>query len=1048
MKIALSLFLTLFFISGIFAQSGSNDTTFNTIDQGRGVDAGGWIYSITQLPNNNYVVSGRLSSVHDYLNRKIAIIKPDGSLEENFNSGTGMTGGNFVYTTAYRSDGKIIAAGTFTNYNGNTAKNLVLLNMDGSIDNAFNCATGANDEVRVVAAQSDNKILVGGYFTAYHGFSQGRITRLTPFGYIDNSFNSGSGFNGIVYDIKVLADGKILVAGSFTTYNGQPCDRLVRLNADGSIDPTFSTGGISSSVSSISIASDGKIAIAGGFSTINGISRTRIAQLNADGSLDLTFDCGTGYNAAIGDIAYQADGKIVVCNSTDVLITYNGVSVTRITRLNSDGTLDASFSAGQIYNGYCVMVDSDQKIMIGGYFNGIGIQPINNLVRLQVNGTVDLSFAMSGGASGKVNAMKVLENGKILIGGGFLAYNGGYKQRTARLLTNGLLDTTYTNFYANSPSSGSILAIEPIANGKFYFGGDFFIMDNSQNLSYRRLMRCNADGTPDNSFALANDQLNGNVFALGKQSGDRIIAGGNFTHVSGFTKNRILRLTALGNEDATFQTGSGFNGTTQCIKVDANDKVIIGGAFTTFNGTNISRIVRLNENGTIDTSFQVGTGANGLVRAIDIHSSGKIVIVGDFDTINDVPRDRIAQLNADGSVDLTFDPGVSADSTITSVVVQPDGTMIIGGYFLNVQGMPCKKIAKLKENGSLDSTFDSGTGFEGGNVLCLALQNDGKVLTGGDFITSQGTRRTRINRLNDSYNNGSTDTQHACGPHTWIDGNTYTSSNNTAQFLYQNISGGDSLVTLNLTVSSPTDTTFSTIACGSYTIGDSIYTATGTYFPVLQNVSGCDSTVTLDLTIIAPTSSYLTAESCSPYTLNGETFTQSGTYTQVLPNSVNCDSTITLNLTVFPEPVIAENNGLLSVTTAGTIQWVNCPDFSPISGANTTNFSPSENGNYAVVVDNGSCSDTSDCITVDYIGLESLIREAVTIFPNPTNSAVVIHMTSDNGQLTITDLHGKQVLRKEITSGQQVSLLEAATGIYLFELKTIQGTFYRKIVKN
>lgn len=1046
----ITAFVFLLSIVRAFAQNGSNDTTFNTIDQGRGIDVGGWIYSITQLPNNNYVVAGRLSSVHDYLNRKIAIIKPDGSLDENFNSGTGMTGGNIVFTTAYRSDGKIIAGGQFTNYNGNSAKNLVLLNMDGSIDNTFNCATGANDEVKVVAAQSDNKILVGGYFTAYHGFSQGRITRLTQFGYIDNSFNSGSGFNGIVYDIKVLTDGKILVAGGFTTYNGQPCDRLVRLNSDGSIDPTFSTGGISASVTNISIASDGKIAIAGGFTSINGVSRTRIAQLNADGSLDLSFDCGTGYNVAIGDIDYQADGKIVVCNSTNSPgVIYNGVSVVRITRLNSDGTLDTSFSSGQIYHGYCLLVDTNQKIMLGGYFNGIGINPINNLVRLKGNGTVDHSFVMSGGASGNVRAIKYLDNGKILIGGGFLAYNGRYIQRSARLLPNGLMDTTFTNFYAHSNSSGSILAIEPMSNGQYYVGGDFFIMNGSQTQTFWKIMRCNADGTPDITFPLANNEFNtyGYVYALGKQSNDQLIVGGSFTHVSASVKNRIMRTTNAGTLDYSFQTGTGFNSTVQCLAVDQNDRIIVGGEFTSFNGNSVSRIVRLNANGSFDSSFQVGTGANGLVRAIDIHSDGKIIIVGDFDTINGIPRKRIAQLLQDGSVDLSFDPGISADSIISSLVIQPDGSVIIGGYFLNVQGVSNKRIAKLSTTGILDPTFNTGTGYEG-NVLCMALQNDGKIITGGDFLTSQATRRTRINRLNDCYVNSSVDTQHACEPYTWIDGNTYATSNNSAQLHLQNISGCDSVVTLDLTVASPTDTIFSTIACSSYTIGDSTYTVSGMYHPILENANGCDSLVTLDLTILSPTSSYLSAESCASYTLNGETYTVSGTYTQVLSNSVNCDSTITLNLTVFPEPVIEESNGILSVTTAGTVQWVNCSDFSPISAAIATNFTPIENGSYAVIVDNGSCSDTSSCFTVNYIGITSLSTAELNIYPNPTSAEVVVNMISEKGQLTITDLYGKQLLQKEITSGQHISLSEAVAGIYVFELKTTQGTYLSKIVKN
>ena len=130
---------------------------------------------------------------------------------------------NTVYSTAEQQDGKILTGGAFTTFDGLIENKLVRLNSIGSKDNTFNIGNGFNDDVRTLVIQSDGKILVGGNFTSFDGVSQNRLIRLNSDGTKDNSFNIGIGFNDIVRTIKIQTDGKILVDGNFNSFKATLC---------------------------------------------------------------------------------------------------------------------------------------------------------------------------------------------------------------------------------------------------------------------------------------------------------------------------------------------------------------------------------------------------------------------------------------------------------------------------------------------------------------------------------------------------------------------------------------------------------------------------------------------------------------------------------------------------------------------------------------------------------------------------------------------------------------------------------------------------------
>ncbi|PTN33783.1 delta-60 repeat domain-containing protein [Desulfonatronum sp. SC1] len=255
----------------------------------------------------------------------------------------------------------------------------------------------------------------------------------------------------------------------------------------------------------------------------------------------------------------------------------------------------------------------------------------------------------------------------------------------------------------------------------------------------------------------------GTVRALAVQSDGKILVGGDFTTIAGTGRNRIARLHADGSLDTAFNPGTGATATVQSIAVQSDGKVLVGGDFTSYNGTSRNRIARLNTDGSLDPSFNPGSGVeppDSAVYALAIQSDGKVVIGGLFTTVGGITRNNIARLNIDGSLDPTFNPGTGTDALIWDLTVQSDGKVLVGGNFTTYNGTSRNRIVRLHADGSLDPTFNPGSGVEGTSVYSLGLQADGKVLIGGTFSAYNGTPRQSIARLTSS---GSLDTSFTAG---------------------------------------------------------------------------------------------------------------------------------------------------------------------------------------------------------------------------------------------------------------------------------------------
>ncbi len=675
-----------------------------------------------------------------------------GSNDNTFNSGDvnyDMATDGSILATAIQSDGKILIGGAFTTYNGTAKKNLVRVNADGGIDASFNIGTGADNPITSIAIQSDGKIIIGGKFASYNGTASNGIARLNTNGSYDAAFIVGTGTNSYgAVALAIQTDGQIIFGGTFTSYNGTALSRIGRLNTNGSVDATFNSGtGItsagSSTVYSIAVGIDGKIAVGGAFLFYNGVSRKNIALLNADGTLNTTFLIGAGPNNDVDAVAIQSDGKVIIGG---LFNKYNNVNQGYLARLNTDGTKDPAF-VGAPKDVDAIAIQADGKVLFGGWNNSSAVY----IGRRNTNGSADYMALTQTGVS--VSAISVQSDGKIIVSGNYYEANGVYRNGLARLNINGSVDKTFNRTYgafltSNYPTAPIVYSTSVQNDGKIIIGGDF-LSYNDTAMNY--LARANADGSVDPNFVRTGDfGVNSIIRATGVQSDGKIIAAGEFLSYNGLTKNRIIRFLASGSIDPAFNIGTGANSTIYAVAIQSDGKIIIAGSFATYNGIARSCIARLNTDGTLDAGFIVGTGANSGIFCTAIQGDGKIIIGGSFTTYNGTSINRLARLNTDGSLDPTFIVGTGANNYVEAIAIQPgDGKVIIGGYFSAYNGTASNKSARINTDGSYDAAFVVGTGFTGISVDAIALQSNGNIIFGGNFTQYKGiTIGSNLVRIN------------------------------------------------------------------------------------------------------------------------------------------------------------------------------------------------------------------------------------------------------------------------------------------------------------
>ncbi len=714
----------------------------------------------------SFVIIGALLGICVSAN---AVFAASGDLDPTFTSSVfGVPNGN-VNVIKQQPDGKFLIGGFFTDVNGVAASGVARFNADGTIDSTFNAPDffggfGLGAQIFAIAIQADGKILIGGDFQGTNSVYNPGIRRLNSDGSLDTSFELVPFSAGqAVYDIEVLADGKFLVGGAYQTSSQS---NLVRFNPNGSRDTSFSVAG-AGRVSEILIESDGKIVIAG----LDGMKR-----YTADGLTDPTFTVPFGVGQ-IEAIVRLPNGQYVIGGH---FTNVNNFPVGRIALINNDGSVDLTFNqnmAGANGSIYDMSLRSDGKILIGGYFSSFNATTYHGLALLNSNGMPDASFQPGTTLFGQsVADVEIRPSGQLLVG---ILYNNTLRTLN-RFSATGVLDTTFTPEVVRI---GQVLRTLRQPDGKIMVVGVFSTVNGVKRMSIARinadgsldlgfiphtnaltapppptvyavaqqpdgktivgapgLMRLNTDGTQDLTFN--NPLSGGTVYDVAVLPNGQILVGGDLNF--GGSKY-LLRLNANGTVDTTFATVQP-NWVVRRVSVQPSGSIFIGGQFTQIGANIRGRIAKLNADGTLDNSFNPPGGANGNVYDIDVQSNGKIVVSGGFGALNgSTTRATIGRLNADGTLDTTF--AQTTNAAVLSTVIQPDGKILIGGSMSAVGGSPRNGMARLNVDGSIDNTFNA---FVNATVFDMFLLPDGRIHVGGEFTKINGLSAVRLARLQNS----------------------------------------------------------------------------------------------------------------------------------------------------------------------------------------------------------------------------------------------------------------------------------------------------------
>ncbi|WP_166921417.1 T9SS type A sorting domain-containing protein [Flavobacterium poyangense] len=672
-----------------------------------------------------------------FLQSLITAAQNPADVEQTFGPYPGFN--HIVSKIVTQADGKILVGGNFTTYLGNPENYLVRLNKDGSKDTSFNIGTGFNRSVSAIVVLPDGKILIGGSFTTYNGAVQNRIIRLNSDGSKDATFNIGTGFDNSIQAIALQPDGKILVSGYFSKYQNSYQNRLIRLNPDGTKDPSL-IAYQSGSILAIVVQPDGKIILGGGFRTFADESQNLLIRLNPNGTRDTTFDVGSGFEkdpsasfGSVNTVVLQPDGKILVGGDFRY---YKKELNEYIIRLNTDGSKDATFNTenriGSFSYVQCILTQPDGKIVVGGSFTEFRRQndPQNRLVRFNANGTKDETFKIGTGFNDLVETIALQNDGQLLIGGVFTTYQDLIQNRLVQLNPNGSKDILFNE---TNGFSHVVNAIAVQNDGKILAGGEFTTYNGA---SQNKLIRFNSDGSKDETFDIGTGFTHA-VSSITMQANQKILVAGDFLYFDGSRRDHLIRLESGGYQDSSFKVSAVIQ-RNSLIVVQPDQKILVAKDFSIpYQQPQQKGLIRLNSDGSTDTSFilpsQFGTG---IIYALAVQNDGKIVVGGYFTTKIGAAQNYLIRLNSDGSTDTSFNVGIGFDNTVDSVLIQSDGKILIGGSFTKYQEIPVKSFIRLNSDGSIDPTFALDRKVSNANPI---LQKDGKIILGLNRYNSDGT---------------------------------------------------------------------------------------------------------------------------------------------------------------------------------------------------------------------------------------------------------------------------------------------------------------------
>lgn len=681
----------------------------------------------------------------------------NGTLDSSFNNNIGTGGNGSISSIAIQPDNKIIVVGSFNTWNGANVKYIVRLNSDGTRDANFNdsMGTGANNPIYSVAINSSGKIMLGGAFASWNNITRRNFISLnsdgTEYTSFMNNVGNGAAASSTVWSVIVTPEDKVVVGGYFTSWNGSSSAKfIVMLNSDGTRDQGFSTAvgsGPNTTIAALAMQS-GSIIAAGGFTTWNGATVNRVVRISTTGTRDTTFttNIASGPNGApqnTNGILVQSNNKIIFLGSFG---TWNGATVGRIARINSDGSADttfnSAFSVGFDNISNCAAELSTGEILVGG-----GFKSINNDVyigKVAINSNLSLSttlfYQTKYGFDDYITGITTQPDGKIIVAGNFSSYNRVKLQGIIRFNSDYSVDTTFvSNFNAQNQFAPGIPKVA--SDGKLYFFG---YINTWGGIAAAGVVRLNSNGTLDTRFSGISGIDVYSTNAIDFQSDGKILAAGNYYVQSTGLYRVIARFNTDGTMDSTFTGPSiDYSYGANDVKVLSNGNILVAGYFYINGYTDVIYLYVLSSTGAVNSSFNSSTGTNGSINKISLQSDGKILLGGTFSNFAGTSKFGIVRLNTNYTIDTAFNIGSGPNAEVNNLFQTPDGSVIVHStYATNFNNVVGYGVYKLSSTGSVDTVFANNNSTSLNTTVrgIAQLPNSDIMFIVGGFTSYEGVK--------------------------------------------------------------------------------------------------------------------------------------------------------------------------------------------------------------------------------------------------------------------------------------------------------------------
>ncbi len=707
--------------------------TNGTIDLSYNPGASSVVRSIAMYSDNSAFVAGSFTNVASIGRKGCARLNSNGTLDPLFDAAVDPTGSPIVYSAAIEPSGKVIIGGTFSSVGGTARYCLARLTASQVPVDELSVSGSTVSWIRGPLSPAFSSV---NFETYRNGWFDLGTPQRTIEGPNERWFlSSGSISNGLPYRVRGFMSG-----GRYSSSSGICEKKVGPLNI--TQQPSNCTY-IATTVASLAVQATGTDPLTYQWYKAE-VAVTNSASISGANSALLIFGACThgdvgDYFVIVSDGMHSVTSSVVTLTIVDPLIltqptnSINAISTRAVFGVTAGGTPPL------VYQWY-----KDNNALTNG----------GNIAGAQT-ATLSVSYVLGAEAGGY---SAVVSNSW-----------GAVTSRVANLV---VLDPAIaTNPTTRTVSAGKTTIFNAVASGtptiayQWYREGVLLPDATKTFLTLNNLQAADEGGyylVASNNYGavtstVANLYLNravldpeisnnGPVNAIGMQRDKKVVVGGSFTTVMGTNRTRLARYNADDTLDASFKPSAN-NSDVFVSAIQPDGKIVVGGQFTNLNGQAHSYLGRLGADGDLDYSFNpvLANGNPSVVYAMALQADGKILVGGNFKTVNGQNRTNIARLNANGTLDTNFI--AAADNVVYAIVLQRDEKIIVAGAFTNLCGQLCKSIGRLNVNGALETAPNGADAY----IDSLAVQPDGKILAGGAFSNFGSQAKAHIMRLNSDF---------------------------------------------------------------------------------------------------------------------------------------------------------------------------------------------------------------------------------------------------------------------------------------------------------